>query len=280
MGSLTHRIYLGLLTSIVIIVTIMIFYYGFPYYQTGIEERFYRDDHNLYKPSGLVGHGLGIIGTLLIVTGVALYMLRKRARFLARVGLIKHWLEFHIFLCTLGPIMILGHTALKFGGIVAVSFWSMVAVVASGVIGRFIYLQIPRSIEGRELSLNEVREIRESINNQLQTVGISVAGDHSTINLEEVAKKNFFENIFYKRQIIRQLKKQFKTHHLEPVQKSEIIRLVRNEMALSSRIGRLQTMQKLFRYWHVAHLPFAIIMLVIMVIHVAVTLAFGNTWIF
>lgn len=280
MGSLTHRIYLGLLTSIVIVVSIMIFYYGFPYYQTGIEERFYRDDHNLYKPSGLVGHGLGILGTLLIVIGVALYMFRKRARFLARVGMIKHWLEFHIFLCTLGPIMILGHTALKFGGIVAVSFWSMVAVVASGVIGRFIYLQIPRSIEGRELSLNEVREIRESINKQLMTVGISVGGENSTLNLEEVTKKNFFENIFYKRQIIRQLKKQFRTHHLEPVQKSEIIRLVRNEMALSSRIGRLQTMQKLFRYWHVAHLPFAIIMLVIMVIHVAVTLAFGNTWIF
>ena len=39
-------------------------------------------------------------------------------------------------------------------------------------------------------------------------------------------------------------------------------------------------MQKLFRYWHIAHLPFALIMLIIMVIHVGVTLAFGYKWIF
>jgi hypothetical protein len=58
------------------------------------------------------------------------------------------------------------------------------------------------------------------------------------------------------------------------------VKLIKNEMALSSRIGRLQTMQKLFRYWHVAHLPFAIVMIVIMLIHVAVTVAFGNKWIF
>ncbi|MEZ4892884.1 MAG: hypothetical protein R2778_07680 [Saprospiraceae bacterium] len=39
-------------------------------------------------------------------------------------------------------------------------------------------------------------------------------------------------------------------------------------------------MQKLFKYWHVAHLPFALVMLVIiMVIHVGVTLALGYRWI-
>ncbi len=63
----------------------------------------------------------------------------------------------------MGPILVLFHTAFKFGGIVAVSFWSMVAVFLSGVIGRFIYLQIPRSIEGRELNLYEVKEMRSNV---------------------------------------------------------------------------------------------------------------------
>jgi len=39
-------------------------------------------------------------------------------------------------------------------------------------------------------------------------------------------------------------------------------------------------MQQLFKYWHVAHLPFAIIMLIILIIHVGVTLTFGYKWIF
>ena len=280
MSSLAHKIYIGILSGIVIIVAVMIFYQGYPYYQTELEQRFYHQDHNFFKPSGLIGHGLGIIGTLLIVIGVVIYMIRKRAKSLARVGLIKHWLEFHIFLCTLGPVMVLGHTAFKFGGIVAISFWSMVAVVASGVIGRFIYLQIPRSIEGREFSLHEVREIRENINQQIKSTGITFEGMESTYDINAPKNKNYFQNIFHRRQTIRKIKRQLKTHQLNPSQRSEIVKLIKSEMALSSRIGRLQTMQKLFRYWHVAHLPFAIVMLVIMLIHVAVTVAFGNKWIF
>jgi hypothetical protein len=56
--------------------------------------------------------------------------------------------------------------------------------------------------------------------------------------------------------------------------------MVKKEIVLSNKIGRLQMMQKLFKYWHVAHMPFALIMLIIVVIHVAVTLAFGYKWIF
>ena len=59
-----------------------------------------------------------------------------------------------------------------------------------------------------------------------------------------------------------------------------VIQTVKDEFAISHRIGRLQTMQQLFKYWHVAHLPFALIMLIVLIIHVAVTLAFGYRWIF
>jgi hypothetical protein len=110
-----------------------------------------------------MGHGLGIIGSALMIIGVFTYMARKRQRSLMRLGVLKHWLEFHIFMCSLGPIMVLFHTAFKFGGLVAISFWSMVAVFLSGIIGRFIYIQIPRTIEGRELSLSEVKDMKGDI---------------------------------------------------------------------------------------------------------------------
>ena len=56
--------------------------------------------------------------------------------------------------------------------------------------------------------------------------------------------------------------------------------LVSSELNMNRKIERLQVMQKLFNYWHVIHLPFAIIMLVIMLIHVGVTIAFGYKWVF
>lgn len=211
-----HRIYIFSMVIIVAIVLAYLIYRGLSFYQVKIEERFFHPDYALLKPSGAWGHGMGIIGSLFMLIGVGSYMIRKRSRRLYKLGILKHWLEFHIFLCTLGPILVLFHTSFKFGGIVAISFWSMVAVFISGIIGRFIYIRIPRTIEGRELTLSEVRKMNAGL----------------------------------------------------------------AEAALERRIERLKKMQKLFTYWHVAHLPFAIIMLIIMLIHVVVTLTFGYRWIF
>ena len=148
---------------ITLITTIYLFYTGFSYYQTSLEERFYHPNHDWFKPSGAFGHGLGIVGTLMILFGVSIYIARKRYNFLSRFIRLKYLLEFHIFLCTLGPILVLFHTAFKFGGIVSIAFWSMVAVVLSGVIGRYIYIQIPHTIDGRMLSLNEVKNMKTDL---------------------------------------------------------------------------------------------------------------------
>jgi hypothetical protein len=215
-------------------------------------------------------------------------MLRKRIRRFRSVGVLKHWLEFHIFLCSVGPIMVLFHTAFKFGGIVSVSFWSMVGVVLSGIIGRFIYIQIPRTIEGRELSLNEVREMRVNIGNvlkeqyNLSETGFQAIMNSATPNLADKSNgfNAFIPKTLYDRQTIRNVKSVIRQLGLSRVQSKQILHLVKNELVLNKRIERLLTMQKLFRYWHVAHLPFAIIMLVIMVVHVIVTLTFGYRWIF
>ncbi|MDH3651959.1 MAG: hypothetical protein OEQ53_19895 [Saprospiraceae bacterium] len=287
MGRLAHRTYIIILSSIVVFTTLLLTVKGIPYYQTSLEERFFHPDHDLFKPSGLFGHGLGIIGSLLILIGVSSYMARKRFKVLSRLGQIKHWLEFHIFLCTLGPIMVLFHTAFKFGGLVAVSFWSMVAVVASGVIGRFIYLQIPRSIEGRELSLHEVKELQEDISMRIsEATGFD--NDYqlalSSQGQEMVEEQNLIFRTITKfnqrRTTLRGIRKQLRNSSVVKSERKHIISLVKSEMSLHHRIERLLTMQKIFRYWHVAHLPFAISMLVIMLIHVAVTVTFGNTWIF
>lgn len=273
MTPAVHKVYIGSMAIIIVMVLIYLGYSGFTYYNTSLEERFYHTDHNLLKPNGLLGHGLGIIGSFSMVVGVSVYMMRKRMRSLARLGKLKHWLEFHIFLCILGPILILFHTSFKIGGLVSVSFWSMVAVVLSGIIGRFIYIQIPRTIEGRELSLNEVRGLKTDIRDILTTsYAIDKDSLDAIVESTEGSRKD--------RSGIQHIRQTLKTNHLSRSQQSHIMKLVKNEILLNRRIERLQTMQKLFKYWHVAHLPFALIMLIIMVVHVAVSIVFGYTWIF
>lgn len=280
-----HRIYVGTMVLTVVAVTIYLIYSGYAYYALPIEERFYHAHHDWFKPSGMFGHGLGIVGTLMILFGVVIYIARKRYNFLGKIIRLKYLLEFHIFLCVLGPILILFHTAFKFGGIVSIAFWSMVAVVISGVIGRFVYIQIPRTIEGRELTLNEVKNMKEGLSKSLRTAagmddemfrmilsftsGESLSGGGSLMS-------KYFEN----RKSISVIQKKLKQKNVGSKQRKYAVRLVKEEMSLGSKIKRLQTMQRLFKYWHVAHLPFALIMLIILIIHVAVTLSFGYKWIF
>ena len=289
MSKLVHRIYVFTLVTITVVVFVLLGFYGAGYYFTDIQERFFHDQNELLKPSGLIGHGIGIIGSLLIVIGVFGYMARKRFRFLPRVGVLKYWLEFHIFLCTIGPVLILYHTTFKFGGIVAVSFWSMIAVVISGVIGRYIYIQIPRTIEGREMSLNELNSMKINFYTELENrfhIDSDIIGWLNTALLDKSSLSEgnllmrIFKRIRFENRIIRQLRFKLKTKDISKKNFKKIIRLIKEEIILSRRIAWLSTMQDYLRYWHVAHLPFALIMLVIMIIHVIVAVLFGYKWIF
>ena len=166
----------------------------------------------------------------------------------------------------------------------------MVAIVMSGVIGRFIYIQIPRSIQGQELSIKEINEINDDLTFKLRTE-IKI-DENFLLKLDDMASINKYKNLstinglviiftgyFHTKSLIHRLKKEIKSkHHQENI--SQIIRIVKIKLILSRRIGLLRTMQNLFKYWHVIHLPVAMVMFVIMMIHIIVAITFGYRWIF
>ncbi|MDW3192915.1 MAG: hypothetical protein R8G66_11140 [Cytophagales bacterium] len=283
MSKLGHKIYIWSMSLITVALTIYLAVAGFEYYATPETDRFYLDSHDWFKPSGIFGQGLGVIGTLLMVIGVVIYILRKRYNFLSKFLRLKYLLEFHIFLCTIGPIMVLFHTAFKFGGIVSIAFWSMVAIVASGVIGRFIYIQIPRTIEGREMTLGQVKHMKSVLSETLR-VSFGLDQDMSQLITSftdgTTANASYVQRYFNRRNAISTIKKALTEKDIRARERRNILKMVNEEITLAGRIERLQTMQKLFKYWHVAHLPFALIMLIIVVLHVGVAIAFGYTWIF
>ncbi|MFH1196817.1 MAG: hypothetical protein V1720_14030 [bacterium] len=291
MTKTQHRIYTGFFVFFTILTTVFLSIRGYSYYLTSVEDKFFHPFHTLLKPSGIWGHGLGIIGSLMMLSGVIIYMVRKRYKKFVRIGFLKHWLELHIFLCTLGPILVLFHTSFKFGGIVSVSFWSMVAVVLSGIAGRFIYVQIPRNIQGQEYKLDELDEQNKSYTRKLKNL---FSLDESRINLFEksvvaasLREFGFFDSLKHIYQSHASNKVKLKSLEDELINKDvskenrkDILKLMKNKLVLIRKIELLRSMQKLFKYWHVAHLPFAAIMLFIMLVHVAVTIVFGYKWIF
>ena len=267
MNKTLHKIYIGLFFAIGISVTILLAIYGFDYYTTPLEERFFNPDHNALKPSGVIGHGLGILGTLMMIVGVSTYIIRKRYRKFFNIGYLKHWLEFHIFLCSVGPILVLYHTSFKFGGIVSVSFWSMVLVVLSGVIGRFIYVQIPRTIQGQELSMSELNSIKEKLELRIRTVlsedvstlaefeKISSADRYKTFQLS-TAVGFIIRDYFNIRRVMRLIKQRIKLLGFSKNERQELITAAKSEIVIARRIALLKNIPKIVSL--VAYFPFAI----------------------
>ncbi len=261
MSKTLHRVIISLYVIIILSTIVILIYNGYSYYQTPIGDRYYHADYELLKPSSFLGHGLGVIGTLIIVIGLFGYMARKRLKFFHNWGILKYWLEFHIFLCTWGTIMVVFHSSFKLGGLISIGFWVLVVVWLSGVLGRYIYLQIPRTIEGTVLNLNELIELKADLNNELY--------NKYKVNVTDI-----------KNNTISELRM---SQHLDDISKDEMLKLkklIRQRKKLMFRIKRLDKMKSLLNYWHFIHLPFALIMLVIMMIHVGIVMFFGYFWIF
>ncbi len=262
---------------------------GLDYYLLPLDERAFSPLHRLYAPTGLVGHGLGIVGTLFIVVGVCMYSLRKRVQGLRRWGKLKHWLEIHIFLCTLGPFLVLLHTTFRFGGIVAISFWSMALVVASGFFGRYLYVRIPKTVNGRFLTAAEVREEVNGLARRVERESGLPAADveallapirpRSSAGIAGALRLSL-RDWPRRRSEHRRLDRALASAGVPTTIRGGLIGSILEEERLRRQAALLQPFQRAFRYWHTLHLPLAAVMMIILAVHVAVAIMLGYTWIF
>jgi hypothetical protein len=207
------------------------------------------------------------------------------------MGSLSNWLNVHIFFGICGPLFIILHSTLKLNGLVAVAFWAMLAVALSGVLGRYLYLQIPRNIMGHELSLQEVEELNKNLIMQLQQkFGLDTgeiqniessfintdSGTHGTglllLDLLAGDLKRFSKSKRIKKQLISQ-------YHLPAHDIAELLKLLKQQAQISRRIMLWNNIHQLFHYWHVFHKPFALIMYIIMIIHIGIALWLGYRWI-
>ncbi len=262
---------------------------GWNYYTTPVNLRPFRADYDVMKPSGTFSHALGILGSLMIITGVATYSGRKRIRRLQSFGRLSGWLEFHIFLCLLGPILVLYHTTFKIGGVAAITFWTMLSVVGSGIIGRFLYSLIPRNLNGTEMTLDEIRQSLDATDSLLRSTeeGKNLISEIDTTFASLRKPATLGESIgtlLALRKIRTVLRRKIDAilaqPHIGTSDLHHIRRMASRKAKLLQRSLVLNQTERLFFYWHVIHLPFAIIMFITLALHVTWVLLIGYRWIF
>jgi hypothetical protein len=260
-----------------------LFYFGRDYYLAPPMKRIRLPLHPIFRQSGSLGHLLGILGALFMVTLLA-YSLRKRLRFMRGWGNLNDWLEVHIFLGLSGPVLVLLHTVFEFSGLVGICFWAMTLVVVSGIIGRYIYQAIPRSISGMELNRIELEAEEIGITYELRK---RLPGGHpiwdSLADLEKSTRRTApgalwmgGETAKLQSAFNRTLKK---TRALSRGERRKLLGLVVSRQKLIRRKEFLDKTQRILHYWHLLHIPFVVLMFLILFVHIYVSVRMGNTWI-
>ncbi len=103
----------------------------------------YRGGPGLSVYAALIGVGLMIIA--------AIYPIFRRIKLFRWMASNTMWFDFHLMAGSVGPMFVALHSALKLDTWVSAAFWSMVIVVASGFLGRYLYTQVPELSSGVEL---------------------------------------------------------------------------------------------------------------------------------
>lgn len=265
------------------------FTYGWSYYSLPLGERPLHVLHTALKPGGLWGHGFGVVGSVMILL-LFLYSARKRKLWGLRWGATRRWLSVHIFFGVMGPLLVTLHSAMKFNGIVSIGYFSMAAVALSGIFGRYIYIQIPRTASGAELQLKDLeeqeceleREVAERYHINPATIErlnkLIVWSSTSSVNGLWTTFKSDILRLLVRPRTNRMAKQLLS--ELSEEDALDVLRLVRSKALLHRRIMYLATFKSLFHYWHVFHKPFAYVMVIVVMIHIGVTVLFGYRWIF
>jgi hypothetical protein len=272
----------GLFVSVLLVAWVLLPLDGLAYYTTPTTRRGYAVSHALLKPSGPFGQTFGVVGTMLLLVPF-LYMLKKRLGARRGVGTTKGWLEVHLFCGIVGPVLVTFHTSFKFNGIVSTAYWSMAAVMLSGFVGRYLYVRIPRSLKGAELTRAELDERAD----RLHTEVLSTAGGSALLDrigrLEQAAvpqdgRLSWFGLLFGEigvRRKLKSLERDVQRSTLSRTQQIGLLQLVHERVFLLRRTAYLQRTKTAFGLWHIFHLPLVYLMLVIAVLHIGIVLYMG-----
>lgn len=286
---MAHKIFIAVLVLVVLCAVIAVGSAGWAYYILPLNERPFSPEYNTFKPSGTVGHALGISGATLITVGVAMYSSRKRIRALWKLGKLSRWLEVHIFMCLLGPLLIIYHSTFKAGGIAAISFWTMLSVASSGIVGRFLYALIPRDSAGAELSgeqvIAELNKLSAGVAShpggaallkEIQGLFSAYTPAHGFVDSLRLWLRLRRANHSLKT-LARRVSHSKTLSHREAVAVAGAIRahgLLLQKSLVSAKIASA------FHYWHAVHLPFTVIMFITLAVHISVAIWLGYAWIF
>jgi hypothetical protein len=249
-----------------------------------------RDDNDLTPVSG-AGYWLGIAGSSLMLL-LLLYPLRKRLRSLRALGTVTFWFHAHMILGVLGPVLVLWHANFRLGSInCSVALVTMLVVAVSGIIGRYLHSKIHLRMHGRKVEAQEVvadvDELRGFIGTDPHVADRMIAQLNDLAQLGTAAPKGVLGGLVLlsvigwrgsvvrlrliahaRRVIAVEGRRRERSPRVQSQQLAGVTDFVTQHIGAAKRAATFAFYERLFRLWHVFHVPLFILLIIVAIIHV------------
>lgn len=233
--------------------------------------------------SSLFGHGIGVLGFVLMLATETLYSLRKRSR-QARWGRTAAWLRFHIFTGLVGPYMVLLHASWKYNGLAGLVMLMTLIVVASGFIGRYIYTAVPRTADGLMVEAEQLRARIAQAEAELgrwlaeqpavaQVLAGRLTEPPATISPWRQVLARPFDEWRHRRAWDRALRQLDATTRR---QARPLAQLAAQQRTLQRQVASLAAARQVLGVWHAIHIPLGMALFTAAFIHIAAALYFAT----
>lgn len=249
-----------------------------------------RNEGHLTPETG-IGYWLGITGSVMMLL-LLFYPLRKRWRTLRALGRIPTWFRTHMIFGIIGPSFVIVHSNWELSSLNAtVAMIAMLIVVASGIIGRYLYSKVHMGLYGRK---TEVRQILADASVLKQALGEDLP--QTAQLLEELHAFEarilnphmgflsqgwiFFtigmKQTFLRNRLMRTAKaiitKEGKRRGWSRSARKKRQALVREHLGLYfaavTKAARFGIFARLFALWHVLHMPLFFLLVAAAIVHV------------
>lgn len=251
----------------------------------------------LIRPNDDLSYWIAVAGGLMMLA-LFTYPLRKYVGFMRGMGKVKWWFWLHLFLGIAGPWLILVHSTFRIGSLNAgVALFSMGIVVASGVVGRFIYVRVHRGLNGEMTSLADLRQraglvesdARSRLHFAPEVEAALLAFEQRELkadaswatHLRQVAVLPLMQKLTYWR-CVAELRRRLRRTAAEKGWPDDALakrerrsrRLVERYLDAVVRVAQYTAYERVFALWHVAHLPFVYLLVISAVVHVVAVHAY------
>ena len=254
-------------------------------------------EHQLeYKPGAGLGYYLGLVGGVMMLL-MLLYPVRKHLKFTRSWGPLRYWFMLHMIFGIGGPVLILFHSTFHVRSLNAgVAMYSMLLVVASGIIGRFIYKRIHHGLYGRKSNLDELQQAVDVNLNRVSKVNAvlmeatGIGEKLKNFRIAAIDKKRalpvrawrFIALGWQRRRLAAMCRRELKlaVAHLAKSQDwdrqqqqhyQEVVQDAEEYLRAVQQAAQFSSYERLFRLWHVLHSPFVWLLGVSGIVHVIAT---------